>query len=68
MAAKGATFWATSPWNFIYDHRGPGHAWVASDVTVRRQLGDAWRFCEGVAAPEFVPRPSDAEVFEDMRL
>lgn len=65
MTARGATFWATSIWDFIYDHRGAGHAWNASDIIVRRTLGSARRFNQ-YPESEFVPTPTNDQIFTSM--
>jgi len=66
MIAKGATMWATSVWNFVYERRGSGHAWEASDTTVRRAFGESVRF-DQLPTPAFVPAPSDREVLDAMQ-
>jgi len=75
MATKGATFWACSIAQFVYDRRGEDHAWKASDVIVRRQYGDALYFKDArnemVETPQLstgvaCPVSTAAEVFAAM--
>jgi hypothetical protein len=62
MAREGATFWATSMWNYTYSRTGSNHVWQASDLFVRHILGDAWRLEEDRAT--FVPAPTDTEIID----
>jgi hypothetical protein len=61
MARAGATFYATSPWNYVYDRTGTQHVWKASDVIVRHHMGDGLRW-DG-AAWVSAPKPTDRELF-----
>jgi hypothetical protein len=62
MAQAGATFWATSIWNYTYSRTGNNHVWQASDLLVRHMLGDAFRLDADCAT--FIPAPTDDEIID----
>jgi hypothetical protein len=62
MKQAGATFWATSIWNYTYIRTGHNHVWEASDLMVRLQLGSAWKLEDDRGT--FVPAPNDDEVLD----
>jgi hypothetical protein len=62
MRQAGATMWATSVGEYVYRRTGSNHVWNASDLLVRFQLGDSYRFDADGAT--FVPGLTDEQIFE----
>jgi hypothetical protein len=62
MRAAGATLWATSTGEYVYRRTGARHAWQATDLLARLQLGDGYRIDADGAT--FVPGLTDEQVFE----
>jgi hypothetical protein len=61
MARAGATFYATSVWNYVYERTGTQHVWKASDVVVRHHMGDGLLWDGRTWQP--APKPTDREIF-----